>query len=57
MTKDKRGGKRPGSGPKPQYSEPTKSVSFKVPISKVDFIKKTVMKILGKYKIKKDSDE
>ena len=34
-----RGGFRKGSGAKPKYSEKTKTVSFRCPLSKVDDIK------------------
>jgi hypothetical protein len=35
----KAGGKRQGSGRKPKFSEPTKPVAFKCPISKVNEFK------------------
>jgi len=37
--KETRGGVRQGSGAKPKYSEKTKTVSFRCPLSKVDDIK------------------
>ena len=36
------GGKRPNSGAKPKYREPTKSVTFRIPESKVKDVKKLV---------------
>jgi len=36
------GGKRPNSGAKPKYGEPTKMVSFRIPESKVKDVKKLV---------------
>lgn len=38
----KHGGKRKGAGRKPKYNEPTKVISFRVPLSKIDEIKKLV---------------
>jgi hypothetical protein len=38
----KRGGKRENAGRKNTYNEPTTTVSFRLPISKVDEIKATV---------------
>jgi hypothetical protein len=40
--KETRGGTRLGSGAKPKYNEPTKTISFRVPISKIEAIKKMV---------------
>jgi hypothetical protein len=40
--KKQRGGTRQGSGAKPKYNEPTKTISFRVPISKIEVIKKMV---------------
>jgi hypothetical protein len=42
MSNNKHGGKRQNSGAKPKYGEPTKMVSFRVPISKVEKVKKLV---------------
>jgi hypothetical protein len=52
MTKDKRGGKRAGAGAKPMYNEPTKSVHFKVPESKVTEVKSMVNRFLAAFKIR-----
>ena len=42
--KDKKGwgGARQGSGAKPKYSEKTTTIAFRVPISKVDEVKKII---------------
>ena len=53
MKKSNRGGPRKGSGAKPQYSEPTTTIAFRVPVSKVGEVKKTVKKLLAKYKAPK----
>lgn len=44
----KRGGTRPGSGPKQKYNEQTVTISFRVPVSKADDIKNQVDAILLK---------
>lgn len=42
------GGKRKGSGRKPKYKEETTTISFRVPVSKVDMVTKAVNSILKK---------
>ncbi len=42
----KRGGSRPNSGRKLKYGEETKTITFRVPKSKVSFIKETIKYIL-----------
>ena len=42
ISKEKRGGKRTGSGAKPKYKEATVTVSFRVPSSHKDTVKKMV---------------
>lgn len=37
-----RGGSRKGAGAKPKYGEPTTTIAFRVPLSKVDEIKSLV---------------
>lgn len=49
--KSKRGGKRPLSGAKKQYSEETTTVAFRVPKSKALEIKELVQKKLLEYKL------
>lgn len=51
-TKLKRGGKRPFSGAKPKYNEPTTTVSFRVPISKVEEVKTMVRSKLSEWSVK-----
>lgn len=46
MKKENRGGKRANSGSKPKYSEPTKTVSFRVPISKIEEVKGVIKELL-----------
>ncbi len=48
------GGFRTGAGSKPKYAEPTKSIAFRVPVSKVDEVKKIVNKKLKDWKVKKE---
>ena len=43
-SKKKSGGKRVGSGAKPKYSEQTKTVAFRCPLSKIDELKIVVIK-------------
>ena len=49
--KSKRGGKRPHSGAKKQYTEETTTVAFRVPKSKVSEIKELVNQKLTEYKV------
>lgn len=46
MRKKQRGGKRKGAGRKPKYSEPTTTIAFRVPKSKVKQIEVTVKSLL-----------
>ena len=39
MNKPQKGGSRKGSGAKPKYNEPTTTIAFRVPISKVEELK------------------
>jgi hypothetical protein len=50
MKKENRGGSRKGSGAKPRYSEPTKSISLRVPESKVEEVKAIVKEYLKQFK-------
>lgn len=47
-------GLAPQMGRRPKYAEPTKCVSFKVPISKIEAIKSLVRGELAKVEIKKE---
>ena len=49
--KEKRGGKRTNSGAKPKYNEPTTTIAFRVPTSKVNEVKELVKTLLNSYKI------
>ncbi len=42
-----RGGARRNAGAKPKYNEPTKTTAFRIPISKVDEVKKMVRDYLN----------
>ena len=48
------GGPRKNSGTKPKYSEPTKTITFRVPQSKVEDVKVMVKKYLEDFKVKKN---
>ena len=56
MTKDKkkenRGGTRKNAGAKPKYSEQTKTVAFRCPLSKVDELKIVVKSKLSEWSVK-----
>jgi hypothetical protein len=54
-TKLKRGGKRPFSGAPKKYGEPTKTVAFRVPASKVNDIKSLIQSKLKDYECKRKS--
>lgn len=53
MSKKKSGGPRKGSGAKPKYSEPTTTIAFRVPVSKVDELKDMVNTKLSEWYILK----
>lgn len=53
MKKKRRGGVRQGAGAKPKYNEPTKTISFRVPVSKITEIKKIIKNMLANFLIKK----
>ena len=50
-----RGGKRKGSGQKLKYNEPTKTISFRCPISKIgklkEIIKNELLEFTNKQKV------
>ncbi len=50
--KETRGGTRQGSGAKPKYNEPTKTIAFRVPQSKIDEIKLIVKTKLSEWVLK-----
>ena len=41
-----RGGSRKGSGAKPKYGEKTKTIAFRVPMSKIEHVKSLLKKML-----------
>ena len=45
--KENRGGSRLNAGAKPKYTEPTKTTAFRIPISKIDEVKKLVREFLA----------
>jgi hypothetical protein len=47
-----RGGARQGSGAKPKYSEQTKTVAFRCPVSKIDELKLIVNSKLSEWSLK-----
>ena len=52
IKKETRGGARKGSGAKPKYSEQTKTVAFRCPLSKVDELKLVVKSKLSEWSVK-----
>ena len=50
--KKTRGGSRKGSGAKPKYGEQTKTIAFRVPMSKIDHVKNTIKTLLDGWAIK-----
>lgn len=49
LNKLKHGGSRLNSGAKPKYTEQTKTTAFRIPISKIDEVKKLVRDFLASY--------
>lgn len=47
--KENRGGAREGSGRKPKYGEETTTIAFRVPVSKVDLVKKAVKELIDSH--------
>ena len=45
--KQNHGGYRLNAGSKPKYNEPTKTMAFRIPISKIDEVKKLVREFLA----------
>jgi hypothetical protein len=52
LKKETRGGKRTGSGAKPQYEGPTETIAFRVPITHSGRIQVMVNNYLKELKIK-----
>jgi len=53
MLKKNSGGTRKGSGAKPKYNEPTTTIAFRVPVSKVDKLKDMVNTKLSEWSVLK----
>ena len=47
IIKPTHGGKRSNSGAKQKYNEPTRTTAFRIPISKIDEVKKLVIEFLA----------
>ncbi len=50
--KETRGGTRKGSGAKPKYDESTKTIAFRVPISKIVYVKSLLKTLLDGWAVK-----
>jgi hypothetical protein len=50
--RENRGGTRQGAGAKPKYSEETKTVAFRCPLSKVEELKNIVKSKLSEWSVK-----
>ena len=50
--KETRGGTRQGSGAKPKYNEPTKTISFRVPVSRIEHVKSLLKTLLDGWAVK-----
>ena len=50
--KNTRGGTRKGSGAKPKYNEPTKTIAFRVPVSRIERIKSMIKTLLDGWAVK-----
>jgi hypothetical protein len=49
--KSLQGGKREGAGRKPKYGEPTETIAFRVPVSKVEPVKALVNGFLKPFEL------
>lgn len=47
-----KGGKRIGSGAKPKYNEPTKTIAFRVPVSRIEHVKSLLKTLLNGWAVK-----
>ena len=50
--KETRGGTRKCSGAKPKYGEKTKTIAFRVPMSKLEHVKNTIKTLLDGWAVK-----
>lgn len=53
--KETRGGTRQGSGAKPKYNEPTKTIAFRVPISRIEHVKSLLKTLLDGWAVKNNA--
>ena len=51
--KETRGGSRKGSGAKPKYGEKTKTIAFRVPMSKLEHVKSLLKTMLDGWAVTK----
>ena len=51
-TKKTRGGSRQGSGAKPKYGEQTKTIAFRVPVSRIGHVKSLLKTMLDGWAVK-----
>ena len=51
--KETRGGTRQGSGAKPKYGEQTKTIAFRVPVSRIEHVKSLLKKMLDDWAVLK----
>ena len=51
--KGTRGGTRKGSGAKPKYGEQTKTIAFRVPVSRIGHVKSLLKKMLDDWSVLK----
>ena len=52
VKKETRGGARLNAGSKLKYGEPTKTIAFRVPISKIEHVKKLLKTLLDGWSVK-----
>ena len=52
-TKKTRGGSRQGSGAKPKYGEQTKTIAFRVPVSRIGHVKSLLKTMLDGWAVLK----
>jgi len=50
--KETRGGTRKGSGAKPKYNEQTKTIAFRIPISRIEHVKSLLKTLLDGWAVK-----
>ena len=50
--KETRGGTRKGAGAKHKYGEPTKTIAFRVPVSRIEHVKRLLKTLLDGWSVK-----